>query len=334
MTNLNRRGFTVGLGAGLGLAGLGVAGVLAGGAHGQNAPLNWPPGPRVIDRLKSAYNDIEVVQDGTRISLLFRVGRCLFTESEYDAAQPDFLPVEYTRFATTALIYPPRLNRFLEIGLGGGRTVSYLHRFVPSLSITTVEIDPGVVDMAKKHFGVREDARLRIVVDDGRRYAMQTQATYDVIFVDAFRGTWVPETLTTVEFFQLLKSRLNPGGAVAQNVEPTTLFYDRMVATLQAVFTNVDAYASGQDTEFQNTVLVAYDGPRLTRAQVAARARAMQRRYRFRHDLTALAAVRRPLTAQSGAQPLRDGFEGANTALMIDRANDRNTPRQRRAACE
>jgi spermidine synthase len=309
-----------------------------GWALGQSPPPSprtlAPQAPRVIDRVKSEYNDIEVMQTGTRVSLLFRVGRCLFTESEFDTAQSDFLPVEYTRFATTALIYPPRLSRFLEIGLGGGRTVSYLHRFVPNMAITTVEIDPAVVAMAKKHFGVREDERLKIIVDDGRRYAMQTSATYDVIFVDAFRGTWVPETLTTVEFFQLLKSRLNRGGVVAQNVEPTTLFYDRMVATLRTVFANVDAYATDADTEFQNTVLVAYDGPRLTAAQVAARARALQRRHRFRHDLTLLAAGRRPLTAPPTAQPLRDGFDGANTALMIDRANDRNTPRQRRAACE
>lgn len=320
MPDISRRVFA------LGLAG---AGVLAPGAWGQGAFA----GPRLVEQSKTEFNEILVTQEGSLFSLIFKVGRCYFTESEYDAAQPDYLPVEYTRYATAALLYPRRPRRMLEIGLGGGRTVSYLHRHVQDLTITTVEIDPGVVALAKKHFGVREDARLKIVVDDGRRYAMQTSDKYDVIFVDAFRGTWVPETLTTVEFFTLLKSRLNPGGVVAQNVEPTTLFYDRMVATLQTVFANVDAFASGLDTESQNTVLCAYDGPRLSAAEITARAKALQARHAFRHGLPAIAAVRRPIAKRSKAQPLRDGFSEANTALMIDRANDKDTPRQRRAAC-
>lgn len=321
---------------GFGVLGLAAVGATAGGASlfgAADAQQLWRGGPRVIDQLKSEYNDILVTRDGSLVTMVFRVGRCLFTESEYDSAQPAMLPVEYTRFATAAMLYPAQPRRLLEIGLGGGRFVSYLHRHVPNLSITAVEIDPGVVALAKKHFGVREDRRLRIVVDDGRRYAMQTTAQYDMIFVDAFRGTWVPETLTTVEFFTLLKSRLAPGGVVAQNVEPTTLFYDRMVATLQSVFANVDAFASGMDTDSQNTVLCAYDGPPLTQAELNARASLLQRRHRFRHSLVPIAATRRTL-ARATAQPLRDGFTEANTALMIDRANDRNTPRQRRAQCE
>lgn len=327
--SIDRRGF-----------GLGVAGLLAGAPLAANAQgLQW--GPQILEQMKSPFNDIIVQRDGQDVILVFRVGRCEFVESIYRPTDPDFLPVEYTRYATAALLFPPKLGRFLEIGLGGGRTVSYLRRFVPDMAITTVEIDPGVVAMAKKHFGVKEDQRLKIVVDDGRRYVMNSQDKYDIAFIDAFRGTWVPHTLTTVEFFKAVKARLNRGGVVAQNVEPTTLFYEGMAATLRAVWKNVDAFASGADSDAINTVLVAYDGPRLTDRQVALRAAALQERYKFRHDLRPISQVRR-VEMGTGAAPLRDGFDQSNVLLMIDRSNSADagkrgkvaTPRERRAQCE
>jgi len=222
----------------------------------------------------------------------------------------------------------------MEIGLGGGRTVSYLRRFMPELDITAVEIDPGVVKMAKKHFGVKEDSRLRILVDDGRRAINAAKPGFDVVMVDAYRGTWVPETLTTVEFFTEVKAKLAPGGVVAQNVEPTTLFYDHMVATLGTVFAHVDAYTSGPSTEVANTVLVAYDGPAKTDAEIMAAARRLQAAHKFRHPLPELVRARRIEPRPFLAAPFRDGFEEANKALMIDKANDKNTPRQRKAMCQ
>lgn len=324
---LDRRRF-----AGLALSALGVGGaaLAAQNAFGEQAYF----GPKIIDRSSTEFNDIEIEQDGAMIAMIFKVGRCRFVESIYDSRDPAVLPVEYTRYITTALAYPKAPQRLMEIGLGGGRTVSYLRRFMPDLDITAVEIDPGVVAMAKKHFGVKEDAKLRIIVDDGRKAVNAAKPGFDVVMVDAYRGTWVPETLTTVEFFTEVKAKLAPGGVVAQNVEPTTLFYDHMVATLGAVFQNVDAYSTGAASEFVNTVLVAYDGPARTDAELRATANALQARWKFRHAMPELIRVRRIEKRPFTAAPFRDGFPEANTALMIDKANDKNTPRKRKAMCQ
>jgi hypothetical protein len=107
-----------------------------------------------------------------------------------------------------------------------------------------------------------------------------------------------------------------------------------MVATIGAVFDNVDAYTSGVSTEYTNTVLVGYDGPARTQAQTLAAAKAMQERYKFRHPMPDLVRIRRPEQRPFLAAPFKDGFEGANKALMIDKANDKNTPRQRKAMCQ
>ena len=55
----------------------------------------------------------------------------------------------------------------------------------------------------------------------------------------------MPFHLTTQEFYRLVKSRLTEGGVVAQNVEPTTMFFDSAYATMKSVFDQVDAIDAG-----------------------------------------------------------------------------------------
>lgn len=321
MTELTRRM------AGAGL--LAVAGWLA----APRALANPSGGLKKIDSLETKYNSIEIWRQGSVVTMNFKVGRCSFEESAYDTKAPDFLPVAYTRDATAALAYVDTPSSVMEIGLGGGRLISYLHRSLPKTRFEAVEIDPGVVEMARKHFDLPRDPRLRVNVADGRRFAAETKQKYDIIFVDAYRGTWVPETLTTVEFFQLLKQRLKPGGVVAQNVEPTTLFYDRMLATLFATFGNVDAYPGEMGREADNTMLVAYEGAPRRASDLAESAARLQAERRFRHDLRAIVA-KRQVEQRPSAAPMHDGFEEANLSLMIDKANAGNTPRQRHAECQ
>lgn len=288
----------------------------------------------VLDSVRSEFNTIIVREHGSRVMLDFVVGRCEFVESMRDRAEPASLPVEYTRAATAALAYPAQLNSILEIGVGGATTLTYLHRHLPKTRLTGVEIDAAVIEMARKHFGLQTDNRLQIAIADGRSYLAQQTARHDLIIVDAYRGTWVPETLTSVEFFQLVKSRLAPGGAVAQNVEPTTLFYDGLAATLAQVFDHVDAYPTAEEGVPANVVLVAYDGPQRSRAALLQRAKLLQNAHRFHHPLPALVAAGAPARFEHTARPFRDDRGTANAALMIDRANARDTPRARKERCE
>jgi hypothetical protein len=44
--------------------------------------------------------------------------------------------------------------------------------------VDVVEIDPVVVEVARSHFGLIEDARLRVHVDDGRRFVERAEARW------------------------------------------------------------------------------------------------------------------------------------------------------------
>jgi spermidine synthase len=270
-----------------------------------NAPAAWAQGSRQygsLARRESQYATTYVDREGDYLTMRFGINRCLFTESSYNPNDPAELPVIYTRYMTVALAYAPRATRMVEIGLGGGRLASYIHDYIPTSNITCIELDPGVVELAQLHFGVRPGPRLELITGDGRVHMTRSREMFDIIMVDAYQGTLVPFHLVTREFYQVLKRRLAPGGVVAQNIAPTVLDLDRMVATARAVFSNVDLYQANY-----NWVLIAHDGPAKTDAQLRARAQDVQRGRTLRYPLEAMIAERRA-GVTSSERPFSDDF--------------------------
>jgi len=292
---------------GLWIALLVFAGVGAALAHAE---------PKLIEERNSTYNNIYVYKDGPLMIMNFGHNKRFYTETIYDTTNELALPVTYTRFMTVGLAYASGLTNLLEIGFGGGRTAWYLHKHVPSLEITAVELDPAVVELAKKHFGVRSEERFKITVSDGRSYMLKSKDTWNVIMIDAYRGPFVPFHLLTEEFFKVVKSKLKPGGVVVQNVEPMTMMFDSAIATIQKVFPNVEIYEAGG-----NVVAVAYEGPRQTPAQLAARAAALQKEHRFAYPLPALLAERRVVNRTVPAKVLSDDFAPVESLLAIEKHN-------------
>jgi spermidine synthase len=88
--------------------------------------------------------------------------------------------------------------------------------------IVICDIEPLVPPMvAKKWFGdanhhVIEDARTRVIEDDGRHYIRTTKDKFDIITSDPI-DPWVKgcAALNTVEYYQMCKDHLKPGGVVA-----------------------------------------------------------------------------------------------------------------------
>ncbi|HEY5965918.1 MAG TPA: fused MFS/spermidine synthase [Xanthobacteraceae bacterium] len=271
----------------------------------------------LLESRESIYNNIFIFGDKENVSMTFGHNKRYYTESSMRLSDPGLLTVDYTRYMTLGIAYPPKAERIVEIGLGGGRTVSYLKGAMPDTAILAVEIDKDVVDLAKKYFKFAESATLRAVVADGRSYLMRDSEKWDVIMIDAYRGPFVPFHLLTREFYTLVKSRLNPGGVVVQNIEPSTMLFDSATATLRTVFPSVDLYDGGG-----NVVAVGYEGASLPQPELLARAARAQERYNFRHDLRTLAAHRRVLTRPTG-KILTDDFAPVETMRAIEKNNEK-----------
>ncbi len=274
--------------------------------------------PRLLEKRESLYNNIFIFGDNkTSVSMTFGQNQRYYTESSMSLTDPGALTVDYTRLMTLGVAYPPKVDRILEIGLGGGRTVSYLKAFMPDTAILTAELDKDVVELAKKYFGYRETASLRTVVSDGRAFLIKDTEKWDIILIDAYRGPFVPFHLLTKEFYSLVKSRLTPQGVVVQNIEPTTMLFDSATATLASVFPSVDLYDAGG-----NVVAVGSQGPAIPQAELLARASKAQERYKFRYDLRAMAMGRRVLARPAG-KVLTDDFAPVETMRAIEQNNQK-----------
>jgi len=162
----------------------------------------------LIAHVETAYNDIFVGKIGNLLKLSFQWKGWYFQESQVNLADPDDLPMLYSRVMTIAAIYPQAVKRVLIVGLGGGAIPTYLGRFLPDAMIDSVELDPGVIDIAKNYFGIRETSKSRLIDSDGRVFLRRHSENYDIIMVDAFTGSYIPFHLMTKEFYQLVRERL------------------------------------------------------------------------------------------------------------------------------
>lgn len=271
----------------------------------------------LLEKRESIYNNIFVFGDKDSVTMTFGHNRRYYTESSMKLSDPGALTVDYTRLMTVGLAYASKVERILEIGLGGGRTISYLKAALPDTAILAVEIDKDVVELARKYFQFKETASLRTVVADGRSYLMRDNDRWDIVLIDAYRGPFVPFHLLTKEFYTLVKSRLAPGGVVVQNIEPSTMLFDSATATLNSVFRSVDLYDGGG-----NVVAIGYDGVSLPQADLEARAARLQFRYNLRYDLRTMVSDRRVLNRPTG-KILTDDFAPVETLRAIEQNNEK-----------
>jgi spermidine synthase len=276
----------------------------------------------LLESKESLYNNIYVYEQPPYVSMTFGHNRRIYTESVYNTRDERDLPVEYTRFMTASLMYAKDVHSILEIGFGGGRTSWYLHRYLPKVELTSVELDPTVVELAKKYFGIKEEPNFQIVNRDGRLFLSESKDRYDIILIDAYRGPFVPFHLLTREFYQIVKDHLADGGVVAQNVEPSTMLFDSAVKTINAVFPQLDFYRADG-----NVVTVAYDGAERKAEDLAGLARDRDKAFGLRYSLIEMLSQRRRIQIAGGgvidpnAKILTDDFAPVETLKNIERHN-------------
>lgn len=261
-----------------------------------------------IAHVETEYNDIFINKRGGLLTLSTRYKGESFLESRVDLKDPDDMPVPYTQVMPAGLLYAEATKRILMLGLGAGSVSTYLARAMPDVQIDVVELDPGVIDAAKKYFGVEQTERVHIIAGDGRVYLNRHKEPYDLILLDAYRELGVPFHLLTKEFYTLVKERLAPNGAVASNIVGGTKLYASTLRTLREVFSTVDVYPVPEGSEEIQVVAVATPSPAPAAEALAARAAALQEQYRFRYTLPVVLKRRLATSSVVGGELLTDDF--------------------------
>jgi predicted membrane-bound spermidine synthase len=201
------------------------------------------PQPGLIFDQESLYNYIQVVQQpgGTR-ELVLNEGQAIHSIYRPDRVLTGwywdyFLAAPYFNAGSAA----GHAHRVAIIGLAGGTIARQFTAVYGAVPIDGVELDPAIVAVGRRYFGMTEP-NLRVYVADGRPFMRTTTATYDVVAVDAFQQPYIPFQLTTVEFFREVRAHLSPTGVVCMNAGHTRTDYrliQALVNTLSQVFPSV-----------------------------------------------------------------------------------------------
>ena len=120
-----------------------------------------------------------------------------------------------------ALLHPhPR--SVLIVGVGAGVTAGALSIHPEVERIVICEIEPVVPASARAYFGeenhhVFDDPRVELIFDDARHFLQTTTEKFDIITTDPIHP-WVrgAATLYSLEYLQIARDHLNPGGIVTQ----------------------------------------------------------------------------------------------------------------------
>jgi hypothetical protein len=117
-----------------------------------------------------------------------------------------------------------------------------------------------------------------MIADDARPFLRRTTERYDAIFLDTYRQPYIPFYLTTREFFELARQRLNPGGMIIINVghpDDSDALEKVLSATLRAAF----PYVARDPVEPTNSLVMAsarpLTGAALTRAPLPGELRTL-----------------------------------------------------------
>ena len=232
----------------------------------------WGKGPikktaGEIFEQESAYNYIQVIEQNGYRFLRLNEGQGI--HSEWNATDLNY-GGPWQEFLVAPFFNPPpvqvsQLKSMAIIGLAAGTVARQATAVFGSIPIDGFEIDPAIISVGRKYFGMTMP-NLNAIAEDGRVGLERSIKTYTMIAVDAYRPPYIPPHLTTQEFFLSAYNHLTPDGVLVVNVgrSPTDrTLVDQIASTIQSVFPSVFivdvpgsfnsmVYATRQPTQFGN----------------------------------------------------------------------------------
>jgi spermidine synthase len=205
------------------------------------APIKSPPPTPEIRLAESEtlYNYTQITREGPEVRMLIDNGWFMYSKIIEGKALTD----SYRDYFALAGMFSSDADfpaEILILGAAGGADARVLKHIYPRSRVTGVEIDPGLLELGRRHMGL-DDYIDRTVVGDGRAFLRSSDEKFDLIVLDS--QTYIPFHMTTKEFFLLAKERLTDRGVVAFNVAWRSFddwaLLRRCADTLDAVFPSI-----------------------------------------------------------------------------------------------
>lgn len=201
---------------------------------------------RVIYEGRSRYQDVALLETGP-------FGLSLVLDGRTQSSEADEF-VYHESLVQPVMVAHRNPQRIFIAGGGEGATAREVLRHKSVTEVVMVDLDEEVVRLCKEHLsghhqGAFDDSRLRLYHRDALVFLEETVQSFDVIIID------VPDPLEggpayklfTREFYQLLSSRLAPGGLMVAQAGPAGPInygevYTAIFKTIASVFSNSFGY--------------------------------------------------------------------------------------------
>lgn len=116
-----------------------------------------------------------------------------------------------------------QFNSVLILGVAGGSVIKTLVEDVKFRGkITGVEIDPEVAAIANKYFGLDAIPNFCLVIDDAFEFVLKSREKHDLIIIDIFQDTSMPNFLFEEFFINRINFLLNVNGFILFNTMTLT----------------------------------------------------------------------------------------------------------------
>jgi spermidine synthase len=162
---------------------------------------------------------IEVVENNGERALHFGSPA---RQSSMLLADPNRLHSLYARAMMALLLFNDDPHEVLMIGLGGGTIAKFmLHQF-PDCRLKVVEFRSSVLKVARSHFGLPFDPRLKIKIGCGAQHVLQQSREhgelYNLMMIDAYDDAGMAPEVSSERFFDNCRTLLAKDGLLVINL--------------------------------------------------------------------------------------------------------------------
>lgn len=141
--------------------------------------------------------------------------------------------------------YSLKVKRILILGFGAGSMVQILNNHFPHAQITGVDLDPEMIKIGNKYFGLADVENLKIIISDAYQYVYKIlkKKNFDLIVSDLFIGCETPIFVYRNEFLKMIYQILTPKGIFICNCsynKEHKMQTDNLVRQIYLIFPNVE----------------------------------------------------------------------------------------------
>lgn len=199
--------------------------------------------------------------------------------------EPFALELEYVQRMMAWLLFvePASVGKrhAMQLGLGAGAITKFCHKKL-RLCATAIELNPQVLAVCRQWFKLPPDGpKLRVVLADAAQEIKNPMwlGTVDALAVDLYDHDAAAPVLDSPDFYADCRALLSEDGSMTVNLFGRSSSYEKSLQSMASAF-GEDALWAFKPTREGNTVVLAQRTPtRPKRAELLARAEAIQARW-------------------------------------------------------